>query len=81
MNQAFKRIKNYFLLISIRFGLEEFAAILKWLRYGTYSHDREDILVNKILKGKKKGFYVDVGAHSPIKVSNINIGIITILLQ
>ena len=36
----------------------------------SYSQEGEDILLMKIFKNKKKGFYVDVGAHHPYKLSN-----------
>ncbi len=35
----------------------------------TYSYDCEDLLLEKIIH-KKKGFYVDIGAHHPVKHSN-----------
>ena len=35
----------------------------------TYSYDCEDLIVEKIIK-KNNGFYVDIGAHDPIKHSN-----------
>ncbi len=36
----------------------------------TYSQDNEDRVLSKLLKKKKKGFYVDVGAHHPVRFSN-----------
>jgi FkbM family methyltransferase len=35
-----------------------------------YSQDGEDIILKEFLKGAKKGFYIDVGAHHPMKFSN-----------
>jgi hypothetical protein len=32
----------------------------------TWSQEGEDILLDRIFKGKKKGFYVDVGALIPL---------------
>lgn len=37
---------------------------------GFFSQDGEDLLLQKMLEGKKKGFYVDVGAAHPIRASN-----------
>jgi len=36
----------------------------------SYSQDGEDILIDNMIKRKKQGFYVDVGAHHPFKYSN-----------
>jgi len=35
-----------------------------------YSQEGEDIVLNRALKGKKSGFYIDVGAHHPKRFSN-----------
>lgn len=35
----------------------------------TYSHDCEDLILEKIIN-KPGGFYVDIGAHHPVKHSN-----------
>lgn len=36
----------------------------------SYSQDKEDIFLTKYFKNKKKGFYIDVGAHHPSRFSN-----------
>lgn len=36
----------------------------------TYSQQAEDIVILSNLKGTRKGFYVDVGAHHPKRLSN-----------
>jgi hypothetical protein len=36
----------------------------------TYSHEGEDIVLLNLLGSKKRGFYVDVGAHHPFRFSN-----------
>jgi FkbM family methyltransferase len=36
----------------------------------SYSNEGEDVVLNKIFNGIKKGFYVDVGAHHPMRYSN-----------
>ncbi len=36
----------------------------------SYSQEGEDIVLNKILGGKKNGFYVEVGCHHPYRLSN-----------
>ena len=36
----------------------------------SYSHEGEDILLDRFLEGRPSGFYVDVGAHHPRRFSN-----------
>ena len=35
-----------------------------------YSQNGEDLLLNRLLENKKEGFFIDVGAHHPIRFSN-----------
>lgn len=35
-----------------------------------YSQEGEDLVLNRIFDGQKSGFYVDVGAHHPMRFSN-----------
>lgn len=35
-----------------------------------YAQDGEDLLLNRLLEGQETGFYVDVGAHHPVRFSN-----------
>jgi FkbM family methyltransferase len=46
--------------------------LLKSAPYATksYAQEGEDLVVNKILQGKRGGFYVEVGAHHPYRFSN-----------
>ncbi len=39
-------------------------------RNNSYSQEGEDIIIDKLLNYKKSGFYIDIGAHHPIKYSN-----------
>lgn len=36
----------------------------------SYSQEGEDLILNRIFENKQKGFYVDVGAHHPLRFSN-----------
>jgi FkbM family methyltransferase len=36
----------------------------------SFAQEGEDMILNKLLEGKKNGFYIDVGAHHPFKYSN-----------
>ena len=35
-----------------------------------YGQDGEDLILNRLLEGQSLGFYVDVGAHHPVRFSN-----------
>lgn len=43
---------------------------LKKYRSFTFSQEGEDLLINRILNNKENGFFIDVGAHHPIRFSN-----------
>lgn len=36
----------------------------------SYSQEGEDMIMRRLLSGKKDGFYVDIGAHHPFRFSN-----------
>ncbi len=36
----------------------------------SYSQEGEDLIIDKLLGYKKSGFYVDIGAHHPLRFSN-----------
>lgn len=46
-----------------------YLVINRYLR-GSYSQKGEDLMINKYLKNKKRGFYIDVGACHPQRVNN-----------
>jgi FkbM family methyltransferase len=53
-----------------------FSRIAKLLdpnRKVSYSQEGEDMVLNRLLEGRQSGFYVDVGAHHPIRFSNTNL--------
>ena len=43
-----------------------------WVRH-SYSQDGEDMVLRKIFKNQKMGFYVDIGAHHPKRFSNTHL--------
>lgn len=45
-----------------------------WMRKvkNSYSQRGEDVVIDRFLSYKKKGFYIDVGANDPIRFSNTN---------
>jgi hypothetical protein len=36
----------------------------------SYSQNSEDIILQNIMDNKKNGYYIDIGAHDPIRFSN-----------
>jgi len=36
----------------------------------SFSQEGEDIIINRLIQGKKNGFYVEVGCHHPFRFSN-----------
>ena len=42
------------------------------MKYGQvcFGQDGEDLTLNRLLNGQKAGFYVDIGAHHPVRFSN-----------
>jgi len=38
--------------------------------WNSYAQAGEDRLLDRLLQGKREGFYVDVGAHDPVRLSN-----------
>ena len=44
-----------------------------FIKRKSYAMDGEDVAVDQFNRKKKKGFYVDIGAHHPIQRSNTNL--------
>lgn len=57
---------------SIKGAIKSIAILVGWSQYKNffYSQEGEDILLQRIFASKSKGFYVDVGAHHPMRFSN-----------
>ncbi|CAN5127183.1 hypothetical protein BH09PAT1_BH09PAT1_6150 [soil metagenome] len=71
MNQLIRKFKIYgfkqfssFVLIDLKNRI-----FMQWLRK-SYSQKGEDLIIDKLLNYRKKGFYVDVGANDPDRFSN-----------
>jgi len=41
-----------------------------YFKKSNFSQSNEEIILNKLFSGIKKGFYVDVGCHHPRRFSN-----------
>jgi hypothetical protein len=39
----------------------------------SFSQEGEDLILNRFLNNQIKGFYVDIGAHHPVRFSNTNL--------
>ena len=50
--------------------IDPLTAELKKYRSFTFSQEGEDLLINRILNNKSEGFFIDIGAHHPIRFSN-----------
>jgi FkbM family methyltransferase len=58
--------------IKIALGQNAVKTFRKKQKFGqiSFGQEGEDILIDRLLQGKKEGFYVDVGAHHPRRFSN-----------
>lgn len=58
--------------MSLLDGLKQLKRRIGYLRYKkiSYSQEGEDLILDRLFDGKSSGFYVDVGAHHPIRFSN-----------
>lgn len=45
-------------------------AYIKKYVWGSFSQKGEDLIIERIIGNKKKGFYIDIGAHNPNVFSN-----------
>ena len=65
------KLKQYGISTFLKFAISELVAVC-WKRpvLHSYSQCSEDLVLDKLLKSKKKGFYVDVGAYDPYRFSN-----------
>jgi len=66
-----KKLKKYGLLRTLRFVKTVITNKYWYVKFfETYSQYGEDITLQKLFKNKSKGFYVDIGAFSPNRLSN-----------
>lgn len=67
-------IKNFLKKIVPNKLIDEYWKIINLYfdRYArkSYSQEGEDLILKRIFEGKENGFYVDVGAHHPLRFSN-----------
>lgn len=61
-NLLLLKIFNYLLLL-------RYDRLLPFINF-SFSQEGEDVILRRLFENKKKGFYVDIGAHHPIRFSN-----------
>jgi len=66
LNKA-KKLFKYIFPVGV---LNYFRTIMGGWAIKSYSQEGEDMILRRIFKDKRSGFYVDVGAHHPIRFSN-----------
>lgn len=57
-------------LRAIKIFIDELGITFNRKLLGSYSQHSEDIIIHRLLKNKKNGLYVDVGANDPTVISN-----------
>lgn len=66
-----QRIKYAFYnLCPLHIADELFSSKFDWFNNISFSQEGEDLVLDRFLNNKKKGFYIDVGAHHPVRFSN-----------
>ncbi len=70
MMSLIKKVRIYGLRTFVQYAFNEIKGrVFRYLNK-TYSQNGEDLVIDRLLKKKKKGFYVDVGAYDPVRFSN-----------
>lgn len=67
----FNKLKLYGINKFIEYSLMETKKIIFYrLLKGSYSQSQEDLIIDKLLKKTKRGFYIDIGAYDPYRFNN-----------
>ena len=69
-NQILKKIKLYGVKKSIKYGVSEIRYLFRQLFKSSFSQLGEDLIIDRYLVRKKKGFYIDIGAGDGNRFSN-----------
>jgi FkbM family methyltransferase len=70
VNRAFKFIRQNELLFAVAREVRDIYSYIEGTRRGTFSQHGEDTFIQARFGNKKEGFYVDVGASHPFRLSN-----------
>lgn len=66
-----KLVDHYGLIKIAKTALSEAWRKIYWERLrNSYAQNQEDLIIDKVLGKKKNGFYVDIGAYHPTRLSN-----------
>jgi hypothetical protein len=66
----FNRIRGCSPIYGASMAMHDLYWLLRRTRQGSYSQHGEDTFVANFFAGRKKGFYLDIGASHPFKLSN-----------
>src|SRR5580698_8519410 len=67
---TFNRIRNWTSAYNAAMSVHDLYSWLKYTNHGSYSQHGEDLFVRNFFASKKNGFYLDIGASHPFKLSN-----------
>lgn len=70
MNWLLRKIRRNETLFSLAREVRDLNSFSQGLRRGTFSQHGEDLFIDKLLGGQRDGFYVDIGASHPFRISN-----------
>ena len=70
MNWLLRQIRRNETLFSAARELRDLKSYAHGLRRGTFSQSGEDLLIEQLLGRQRNGFYVDIGASHPFRISN-----------
>ncbi|WP_236263975.1 hypothetical protein, partial [Dysgonomonas sp. Marseille-P4677] len=71
MGRLKKRIKHFIYRILPNYISEEFYSYKnQYYNNISFSQEGEDLVINRFLENKPMGFYIDIGAHHPLRFSN-----------
>src|SRR3989344_3238767 len=70
MQKLFYYLRIYGFFRFIWYLLKEVEYFFRGVLQNSYTPFGEDLIIDKLLGKKKRGFYVDIGAYDPIRFSN-----------
>src|SRR5262245_54108902 len=64
------RVRQSPMIYGAGVALRDIYSLMKSIYHGSYSQHGEDTYVAKFFAGKRTGFYLDIGASHPFRISN-----------
>lgn len=65
-----RRIRQNEAIFSAAREARDLKSLAQGLKRGTFSQHGEDVFIRSLLAGQQQGFYVDIGASHPFRISN-----------